>query len=106
MFYFSINHIWFNETYSLSYYIYKVSLDSFQKLGEVGAGYKSLVHQNTHLLSTFATAEGYDSTEIKKPVVIYDPLKSQKEISVELTANLAVQKLIQCFLKIKKNLGS
>lgn len=72
------------------------------KTGEVGAGSKSLVHQNTHLLSTFATAEGYDSTEIKTPVVSYDPLKSQKEISVELTANLTVQKLIQCFLQDQK----
>lgn len=46
------------------------------KTGEVGAGYKSLVHQNTHLLSTFAAAEVYDCAETKKLVVIYDPLKS------------------------------
>ena len=46
------------------------------KTGEAGAGYRSLVHQNTHLLSTFATAEGYECAEPKKPIIIYDPLKS------------------------------
>lgn len=38
--------------------------------------YKSLVHQNVHVLSTCATAEGYDCSETKKPVVIYNPLNS------------------------------